>query len=120
MLRHPRSDLPRDPAAVLRGLRRCRQDMIAISTNVRIGSPAFVAAHGITAAVDVMAEFLTGMRNYFWRGSSSSATDSELADHKRWAAIERGDEPWPSDMSSLSAISVDGRSCSRSSVARFS
>jgi len=94
MPRHRRSDLPSDPAAVLRGLRRCRQDMVAICTNVRIGSPAYEAAGGITAAVDVMAEVLTGMRNYFWRGSSS-ATDDERTFSENWAAIERGDEPWP-------------------------
>jgi hypothetical protein len=68
--------------------------MIAISTKFQIGSPVYVAAHGITAAVDVMAEVLTGMRNYFWR-ASNSATDQERADSARWAAIERGDEPWP-------------------------
>jgi hypothetical protein len=63
-------------------------------TNVRIGSPAYVAAGAVRAAIDVSAGVLTGKPEYSW-GANSSATEQELVESACSNRIERGEEPWP-------------------------
>ena len=59
-----------------------------------IGGPVFVAAHGITKAIDEMAFLLTGDREYFW-GVGGGATEAYRQKMADCAARERGDLPWP-------------------------
>jgi len=55
-----RTDLPLDPAAVLRALRACREAMVSVSAEVTIRGPVDHAASGLRAAIDRMAGYLTG------------------------------------------------------------
>jgi hypothetical protein len=94
MVYRRRPDLPSDPAALLRQMRDFRQRMIELNTAVRIGGPLYESAHVITGAIDDMAATLTGRREYFWLGYASGAGQVDTRDEE-WAAIERGEKPWP-------------------------
>ncbi len=91
--RSQRSEMPADPAAVVRALRACRDAMIAVSSRVKIGGAVYAAAGATIEAIDRLAAVLTGERDYF-AGPGTSATEGQLAAAELKAARERGDVPW--------------------------
>lgn len=89
-----RTDFPRDPAAVLRLLRRIRDELGNVQSEVTIQGPIYKAIDAIRAKIDDLAGWLTGNREYFWAGSSQ-AGPGQVEYRRRWSAIERGEEEWP-------------------------
>ena len=88
-----RPDMPKDPAAAVRALRTCRNEMLVIVTQVRIGGKIYEKAQRIIAAIDAMTGELTGDPEYFW-GPGTGATEDQRAEAELKAARERGDRPW--------------------------
>ena len=85
--------MPKDPAAAVRALRTCRNEMLVIVTQVRIGGKIYEKAQRIIAAIDAMTGELTGDPEYFW-GPGTGATEDQRAEAELKAARERGDRPW--------------------------
>lgn len=54
--RQKRFETPADQAPVLDALRSCREAMLHVGRQVRIGGPVYLAADGVRSAIDVMAE----------------------------------------------------------------
>ena len=77
--RSNRLDLPPAETIVptLEALRLCRTAMIGVLSRVRINSPAYSAARGVTAAIDVMAGLLTADPEFFWTKGVPSKSGSE-------------------------------------------
>ncbi len=88
-----RPDWPPDPAAMLRSLRACRAVMTSRHRDVKIGGSFYRAGESIVAAIDVMAELLTGDREFFW-STGGRGNDASRAHTERWRRIEAGEEPW--------------------------
>jgi hypothetical protein len=89
-----RTDLPSDPARLLRALRTCRDAMGDAHRHVLIGGALYVAGHALTSAIDAVAKILTGDAEYFW-SKGRPTCDVQREHWRKWEAIERGDEPWP-------------------------
>lgn len=89
-----RTDLPDDAARLLRALRTCRNEMIRAHAQIVIFGPLYVAGGELNHAIDAVAELLTGDPAYFWDKGGGSA-DGQREQEAKWAAIERGDLPWP-------------------------
>lgn len=89
-----RYDFPRDPAAVLRELRAMRRKVSEFQSEVTFYGPIFKSCEAVRAKIDDLAAWLTRRQDYF-SAKGSSLTDSERAYWARWAAIERGEVPWP-------------------------
>ncbi len=68
------SNYPRDPAGLLRALRSHRDLMAKAGHEIGYDSPLYKRAHEITAAIDGMAELLTGDRGYLWLAARSIPT----------------------------------------------
>jgi hypothetical protein len=91
-----RRDFPRDPAAVLRLCRAFWSELGKVQAQVTIQGPVYQAISRINGRIDDLAQWLTGEESYFNRGiGCSTARPEVLKRWERWAAIERGDEPWP-------------------------
>src|ERR1700689_3537869 len=92
-----RRDFPRDPA-VLRLCRSFRRELGKLQADVTIQGPVYQSSSAIGGKIDDLAELLTGEEGYFSRGyASSTSQPAVLETWRRWAAIERGEEPWPQD-----------------------
>src|SRR5271169_5728047 len=91
--RSRRPEMPSDPAAAVRALRTCRDAMIHLSMQVRMGSRVYQHALSIIAAIDGLAAELTGERDYF-HALGAGATKEQLQAMEENAARERGDLPW--------------------------
>jgi hypothetical protein len=89
-----RPALPHDPAPVLRALRACRSVATGVCAAVEIRGPVYLRAEAVTAAIDLLAEALTGIRDYFHEPGGGAPPD-ERAEQERRRAVERGDIPWP-------------------------
>ena len=87
------SDIPADPGAAVRALRICRNAMLIIAARVRIGGEVYKRASAVIAAVDALADELTGERDYFFE-PGGGATEGQRAAAESKAARERGDVPW--------------------------
>ena len=88
-----RTDMPRDPAAVVRALRSCRSAMIDVCRTVKPMGPAYHAASMVISAIDGFAVFLTGERYYF-SADGSSASEARQEEQAEREARERGEKPW--------------------------
>ena len=58
-----------DKAATLEAMRAARKAMVEIRTKYPINGPEYAAAGVAMVAVDIMAERLTGRRDWFWTRS---------------------------------------------------
>jgi hypothetical protein len=85
--------MPSDPAAAVRSLRTCRDAMIRLSIEVKIGNLVYQRALVIIAAIDALAAELTGERDYF-HALGAGATKEQLRAMEERAARERGEMPW--------------------------
>ena len=83
-------DLPGNPAPFVPDLRTARQAAINVQMAVRPFSPCYIAADDVRAAVDRLAEMLTGDPTYF-HGEGTSGGGSTLQDK---LAREQGRLPW--------------------------
>ncbi len=63
--------------------------MIDASSQVRVGSVIFFAAHGVLVSIDAMAKALTGSAEYFVPKAAGRAHA------EKWKRIEAGEDPWP-------------------------
>jgi hypothetical protein len=63
--------------------------MIEASSQVRVGSVIFFAAHGMLVSIDATAKALTGSAEYFLPKATARAHA------EKWKRIEAGEEPWP-------------------------
>jgi hypothetical protein len=85
--------MPADPAAVVRALRACRDAMIGLCGSVRIGGPVYVCSAAILAALDALADEISGQAGYFLApGGGATEGERQALDIKM--ARERGDIPW--------------------------
>jgi hypothetical protein len=91
--RMQRSEMPSDPAAAVRALRACRDAMIRIMIEVRIGSPSYEDAYRVLMAIHALADGLTGIPDYFHQ-PGAGATDGERHVEAEKAARERGEIQW--------------------------
>jgi hypothetical protein len=87
--------MPADPAAAVRALRRCRNAMLVIAARVRIGGEVYKRVSALIAAIDALADELTGERDYFFE-PGGGATGGERKAMEEKAARERGEKPWES------------------------
>ncbi len=88
------TQMPRDPAKLLRALRVRLDATIAASREVNIRSPLAVASNPLVDALHGVAAVLTGETGYFWpRGGRGD--DATRAHAEKWKRIEAGEEPWP-------------------------
>lgn len=88
-----RTDLPDDPACLLRALRACREAMTQAHAQIIILGPLYIAGEELNHAIDAVANRLTGDPAYFWK--LESGADGRREYEAKWAAIEQGDLPWP-------------------------
>ena len=84
--------MPNGLAPLVRDLRKTRQFAINVQMKVRAFSPFYITADAIRAAVDRLAEMLTGEADYF-HGEGTSGGGSTLQDK---LAREQGRLPWSS------------------------
>jgi hypothetical protein len=85
--------MPSDPAAAVRALRTCRDAMIQLSMQVRIGSRVYQHALAIIAAIDGLAAEISGESGYFVEpGGGATEGQRKALDDKM--ARERGELPW--------------------------
>ena len=86
-----RSDMPNDPAAVIRAMRSCRGAMIEVLRCVKPMGPTYHAASMVISAIDAMATLLTGERYYFSADGSASSGASRQEETMALAAGEGQD-----------------------------
>ena len=92
--RATRSEMPPDPAAVVRALRVLREALLReVSAKTRPFGPVYLMAETIIAAIDKLADHLSGVDGYF-RIGGSSASAGQLAEMEERNARERGEKPW--------------------------
>ena len=77
-------------------MRRIRDELGNVQDEVTIQGPIYKAIDAIRAKIGNIAGWLTGNPDYFM-GPSSSQTQAQLDYRRRWDAIERGEEPWPTN-----------------------
>ena len=64
--RSSRSDATIDKEALLQALGGCRRALIEVESRAEIGGPLYKNCDAVLAAIDALAEVLTGDRQYFW------------------------------------------------------
>ena len=91
--RQKRTELPPDPAGVVRALRVCRSEMQKVCAKVKPMGRIFHGASIVITAIDSFALLLTGHPDYF-HAEPSSASQGRREEMAEQAARERGDKPW--------------------------
>ena len=91
--RTSRTEMPPDPAGIVRALRTCRDAMTNVQRQVKLTGPAYHGASMVMAAIDGFTTFLTGQCHYFWATGSSSSGGAGQEHHDRLAR-EEAEKPW--------------------------
>src|ERR1700712_3059882 len=88
-----RTEMPPDPALVVRSLRSCREAMLDMQAKTKLFGPTYKLGMGFMVAIDTLADHLTKKDRYFSVGGSraNEAAQKEILD---WRAREKGDRPW--------------------------